>query len=235
MYIIDTIESVLHQTYQQWEMIIINDYSTDKTLEIARKYSLQDNRIKLINLPNNSGVAKARSSGLQAAHGRFIAFLDGDDYWLPTKLQNQVKFMQEKGAAFSYAQYRQFIDDVNNIGKLIDVYDEVKYKDLLKGNVIGCLTVMLDRQYIDEIVMPKEHHEDYITWLGILKRGYIAHGLKEDVARYRKNQGSLSGNKVRSALWTWHVYRNVEKISLIESIYYFTCYIIQGIKKHNSV
>lgn len=234
-YLKETIESVLQQTYPHWEMIIINDCSEDSTNEIAGAYARQDDRIKLINFPKNSGVAKARNIGVQSASGRYIAFLDSDDLWLPMKLETQVQFMQTKGAAFSYAQYRQFIGDVHNTGKLIDVHNEIKYKDLLKGNIIGCLTVIIDRNYIEEIIMPKERHEDYITWLKILKHGVTAHGLKEDVARYRKLRASLSGNKAKSALWTWRVYRDIEKLSLVRSFYYFSCYMIRGIKKHASV
>lgn len=231
-YISNTITSVINQTYSCWEMIIINDFSTDETKKIISTYAMQDIRIKLVNLKCNSGVAEARNVGILLAKGRYIAFLDSDDLWLPTKLQKQLSFMQEKKAAFSYAQYRQFVENVNKPSDLIDVCEEISYDDLLKGNIIGCLTVMIDREYIHQIVMPNQRHEDYITWLSILKQGFVAHGLKEDVARYRKTDGSLSGNKKRSALWTWKIYRNHERLSLIKSLYCFSCYIKKNIIKH---
>ena len=230
--IAETIESVLGQSYDCWEMIIVDDCSTDATVAVVQKYQEQDSRIRLIQLEKNQGVANARNIGMQRAQGRYLAFLDSDDIWLKDKLTEQILFMKENDIAFSYTQYRQFRENVENCKKLIDIIEVVNYKELLKRNIIGCLTVVLDREKIPVFHMPKERHEDYIVWLSILKQGYKAYGLKQDLARYRISNASVSGDKQKSALWTWNIYRNIEKLSLIKSLYYFSYYFIYALKKH---
>lgn len=231
-YIASSIESVLSQTYALWELIVIDDCSSDKSLNIVKVYAKKHKKIKLLCLKKNQGVAQARNEGIKMACGRYIAFLDSDDVWLPKKLEHQIEFMYKKQAAISYTQYRQFTNNIDSCGKLIDVNEKINYQNLLKGNIIGCLTVMIDRNFVTEIHMPSERHEDYITWLNILKKNVYAYGLKQDLARYRKSLNSLSGNKFKSLLWTWNIYRRVENISLLKSIWYFSHYIINGIKKH---
>lgn len=228
----ESIESVLLQTYKDWELIIIDDCSEDDSKEIVNSYMRLDSRIKLISFSQNMGVAEARNIGIKTAKGRYIAFLDSDDFWLPTKLARQICFMKETKAEFSYTQYRQFINCVGESGILIDVDEKVTYKSLLKGNIIGCLTVIIDRYYIHTIEMPKERHEDYISWLNILKQGFCAYGIKEDLARYRKSPKSLSNNKFKSLIWTWQVYKKNQKLSLMESLYYLIYYVLKGIRKH---
>lgn len=231
-YIADSILSVLRQTYPYWELIVINDCSQDRTGKIIEQYMMQDHRIVLLNLEQNSGVAIARNEGIQKASGRYLAFLDSDDIWVPEKLQCQVSFMRERHISVSYTQYRQFDENVNEPGPLIDVEECIGYKDLLKGNIMGCLTVILDRDRISNIEMPSLRHEDYIAWLEILKQGFFAYGIKEDLARYRKSVHSLSGNKLKSILWTWRVYRDSQNLSIMESLYYLVHYIFKGIRKH---
>ena len=231
-YIHETIESVLYQTYTYWEMIIVDDYSSDDTVNIIKKYQEQDKRIHLIQLQQNQGVAFARNTGIKYSRGRYIAFLDSDDIWLYNKIERQLEFMKNNNVAFSYTQYRQFMKNPEQCGKIINVPKVVDYKSLLKGNVIGCLTVMIDRQVIPDFSMPKERHEDYITWLSILKQGHNAYGLNEDLARYRISANSISANKKRSALWTWNIYRNIENLSILESLYYFSHYLASAMIKH---
>jgi teichuronic acid biosynthesis glycosyltransferase TuaG len=231
-YISQTIESVLRQTYYLWELIIVDDYSTDNTTEIIRQFQQKDHRIKLIELESNGGVANARNVGIQNAKGRYLAFLDSDDIWLEQKLERQLTFMKSKDIAFSFTQYRQFVSDFEHCRKLNKIPKKLDFKGLLKGNVIACLTVIIDHQQITDISMTKVGHEDYILWLSILKRGFNAFGLNEDLARYRISNTSISGNKKRSSLWTWRIYRNTECLSLIRSIYYFGFYAIRGVLKH---
>ncbi|MBU2699044.1 glycosyltransferase involved in cell wall biosynthesis [Sporomusaceae bacterium BoRhaA] len=227
-----TIESVLRQTYIKWEMIIVDDCSDDYTIDVVRTYERLDDRIKLIRLDKNQGVANARNIGMKCSKGRYIAFLDSDDIWLEKKLECQLAFMKERNIGFSFTQYCQFVDDVKKSKQIIHVPDRVQYRDLLKGNVIGCLTVIIDRQKIPPFNMRKEYHEDYIAWLEILKQGFAAYGYNEDLARYRISSSSVSSNKKKSASWTWNIYRNIEKLSIIESIYYFLWYVLRGISKH---
>lgn len=231
-YIAETIHSVLNQTYSQWEMIIVDDASTDNTVKILESYIMKDDRIKVISLKGNQGVANARNVGMRNARGRYLAFLDSDDIWNENKLERQLQFMQFNDIAFSFSQYHQFVDEVSNLKKFVNAPKVIGYKDLLKGNCIGCLTVILDRAKIPKFVMTKDRHEDYIAWLGILKQGFYAYGLQEDLARYRVSSCSLSGNKIKSALWTWKIYRRIEKKSIITSIYYFICYIMNALRKH---
>ena len=231
-YIGQTIESVLNQTYKEWEMLIVDDCSNDNSPNIVKEYVQRDNRIRYIKIKENKGVSNARNIGLQQARGRFIAFLDSDDKWNYSKLENQVQFMIEKECTITFTSYELIDEDSNTIGKEIKVPREVRYNDLLKGNTLGCLTVMIDKSKIEfDIEMSDARHEDYILWLSILKKGHIAYGIDKVLAQYRKSSTSLSGNKVKSAIWTWNVYRNIEKISLYKSMYYFINYIINGIKK----
>ena len=140
--------------------------------------------------------------------------------------------MIEKNCTITFTSYELIDEDSNKLGKEIKVPSEVRYNDLLKGNILGCLTVIIDKSKIDfDIEMSSARHEDYILWLSILKKGHIAYGIDKILAKYRKSSTSLSGNKVKSAIWTWNVYRNIENLSLYKSIYYFINYIINGIKK----
>ena len=232
-YITETIESVLVQTYSKWEMLIVNDCSKDNTAEIVQSYAAKDNRIKLINLKQNSGAAVARNTAIQNAQGRYMAFLDSDDLWKKEKLQKQLNFMQQNGYAFTFTAYGHFKDRKENIQNLVKVPKSLNYKQALKGNKIGCLTVMLDRMQVQNINFSKQKHEDYILWLNILKQGVTAYGLNESFALYRTgNSKSISSNKLQSALWTWNVYRNNQKMSIFKSLYYMIFYLICGLKKH---
>lgn len=229
-YIDASIESVEAQTYSEWELIVIDDFSTDDTLQHIDKY--HDNRIKVLRQDHNLGVARSRNNGIEVAKGRYIAFLDSDDIWLPYKLEHQLIFMQENDIGFSYTQYRQFTDNPESTGKLVNVRPSVDYRGLLKGNDIGCLTVMLDRKKYPSIHMPACRHEDYATWLNLLREGGRAYSLKEDLARYRKSNHSLTSNKLRSLLWTWSLYRDNQHISLLKTTYYMGFYMTKGIRKH---
>ena len=226
----ESIESVQAQTYEKWELIIIDDCSTDDTQKVIEGYP--DQRICYYCLPQNCGVAQARNRGISMASGRYIAFLDSDDLWMPEKLTHQIAFMRQNNCGFTYTEYRQFVNTAANVNRLIKVNDSVDYQELLKGNDIGCLTVMLDRRVFPKVEMPLSRHEDYITWLNLLKSGQKAYGLHEDLARYRKSDKSLSSNKWQSIKWTWDVYRKSQNLSCCETIKNMCYYIVKGIRKH---
>lgn len=233
-YIAETIESVIAQTYTNWEMLIVNDCSKDNTAEIIQSYAAKDKRIKLINLKQNCGVEAARNTAIQNAKGRYIAFLDSDDLWKKEKLQKQIEFMQKNGYAFTFTSYEHFKESKENIQNHVQIPKSLNYNQALKGNQIGCLTVMLDRKQISNIHFTTQKHEDYILWLNILKQGITAYGIQESLALYRTgNSKSISGNKVQSALWTWKVYRDNQKLSVVKSMYYFWLYVLNGVKKHS--
>ena len=233
-YIKDTIESVIAQTYTNWEIIIVDDASKDNTVNIIKNYQLKDRRIKLISLEKNQGVANARNTAIKNAKGQYVAFLDADDVWEKEKLVVQIKFMQDNNVTFSYHAYKLF-DLSNQKQKEIFVPKSLNYKELLKGNTTGsCLTVCLDRKIVNHIYFPKEKHEDYICWLNILKQYDItAFGINKVLGTYRIGKKSISSNKLKSAVWNWNVYRKSQKLSMIESLYYMYFYIINGLKKYS--
>ncbi|GAA0866135.1 glycosyltransferase family 2 protein [Paraclostridium tenue] len=231
-FIRETIVSVLNQTYNNWEMIFIDDCSNDSSESIIKEYLNKDNRFKYIKLKKNSGVANARNIGIREAKGRFIAFLDSDDIWHKNKLETQVNYMINNNVSFCFSAY-EVIDENSKIinQKIIPSKKIISYKDILKQNVIGCLTVVIDRNSITDLEMPKIRHEDFATWIKILKSGQKAYCIDEVLASYRKTQKSLSGNKIKSALWTWDIYRKYEKISVPKSLFYFSNYAIKSLLK----
>lgn len=224
----DAVESVLRQTYPDWELVIIDDASRDGTLALAHQLAASDPRFRILPLQQNVGVAEARNRGIEAATGQYLAFLDSDDLWLPHKLQVQIDFMRSTGAAFSFSRYTRIGVD-GTLGKPIRIPRKVSYEQLLRGNSIGCLTVAIDRNQIPDVSMPQIKHEDYVTWLRILKRGHIAWGIPEDLARYRVASASVSSDKRRSAGWTWNIYRRVEGLSLLKSAWCFLHYTARAI------
>lgn len=228
-----TIESVLMQSYENWEMIICDDCSTDGTVTIVEEYMKKDSRLKLIKLKENSGAAVTRNTAINEAKGRFIAFLDSDDMWLPQKLEKQVEFMLKKDIAFSFTAYEVINDDGSSTSKVVSVPKEVDYHYLLKNTIIGCLTVMLDREKLGIIQMPTYRtRQDFALWLSILKKGYKAYGLKECLAKYRKTAGSISRNKVKAAKQNWIIYREHEKLNLFYALWCFINYAWNGYRKN---
>lgn len=227
-YISDTIDSVLSQTYTNWEMIIADDCSSDNSAEIIKKYT--DNRIKYFKLETNSGAAIARNKALEKARGNYIAFLDSDDIWKPEKLEKQLRFMMEKDIGFSFTGY-EILGDKNN--KIIKVPDTLNYDQFMKNTIIGTLTVMLSRKHVGDVrfvdVM-KDH--DSMTWAKLLREGNIAYGLNESLAYYRKVKGSISNNKIKAAKNHWNNCRKIERLSIPKCMYYFFFYVLNAIKKH---
>lgn len=232
-FIKETIESVIRQTYTNWEMIIVDDFSSDKCSEIVKSFTEKDKRIKYIRNEFNKGIAESRNIAISNSSGRFIAFLDSDDIWNKDKLEIQINTMIEKNLAMSFTAYELIDGDSKEINKVI--YNKksiISYNHQLKGNCIGCLTVMLDRSKINfDISFKNVKHEDYVLWLDILKNGYVAYYIDMNLAKYRKLNKSASSNKLKSALWTWNIYRKIEKLSIYESIFYFIHYSYKSIKK----
>ncbi len=227
----ETVQSVLHQTYGEWELLIVDDGSTDESAELIRQLAHEDQRIRPVFLQRNGGVAAARNAGLDRARGRLVAFLDADDIWEPDKLEQQVSHMGITGAAFAFTAYGLMDREGNRSGRMVRAREQIRYTELLKGNQIGCSTVMLDLARLGPVRMPEGHHEDYLLWLQILKDGWIAHGLSRPLTVYRKDARSLSGNKWRAARWTWEVYRVHQRLSLPQSLWFFAHYAIRGVLK----
>jgi glycosyltransferase involved in cell wall biosynthesis len=226
----DSIRSVVAQSFSQWELLVVDDASTDQTFAIASDFAKIDCRIRVVRLEENRGVANARNVGIRLARGQFLAFLDSDDLWLPHKLEIQISYMRQKGVAFSFSSYRRLAPD-GRLGSELRVPVAVTYKQLLKGNVIGCLTAVIDRMQIAVVNMEECGHEDYVAWLSILRKGHVAHGIQADLARYRLSSSSVSGNKRHSALWTWKIYTKVEKLSLPFASWCFVSYCWKSVMK----
>ena len=229
-FIMEVIESVQNQTYENWEMIIVDDLSLDKSVYIIKKYMEIDSRIKLIELNKNSGPVIARNRAIKEAKGRYIAFLDSDDFWHKNKLAQQLEFMKEKDVAFSYTGYYTVDEDTSESIGLMEVVNVVDYHTLLKQNIIGCLTVIYDSKKLGKIYMPNiAKRQDFALWLEILKKVPFAYGLNEPLAYYRIRTISVSSNKFKASLYNWKLYRDIEKLSLHKAIYYFAWYTYNSI------
>lgn len=226
-HISDTIISVLNQTYQNWELLLVDDCSTDSTMSIINNFEKLDARIKGFKLSKNSGAAVTRNKAIKEANGRFIAFLDSDDIWLPHKLEHQIEFMLVNTYNFTHTAY-EFIDKFGNISaKTIRPAAVLSYNDMLYSNKIGCLTAIYDQSQLGKIYMPLlRKRQDYGLWLKILKAGEKAYGLPEVLSQYRKTEGSISSNKINLIRWNWKLLREVERMSLMKSTYYLICNIV---------
>lgn len=229
-YISEAIESVLVQDVSL-ELIIIDDHSNDGTKEQVRSFC-RDKRIRYICNEKNKGVAFSRNKGMELAKGKYIAFLDADDYWTPDKLKHQVDLMEEKQAVIS-STGRELMDEHGNLtGKFIRIKEEVSYKELLKGNVLNTSGVMVLTSVARKYPMGHDHlHEDYIMWLSILRDYGNAYGINEPMLKYRVIQGTKSYNKLKSARMTFGVYRHMG-LNLWQSCYYFCFYAIRGVLKY---
>ena len=232
-FITDTYKSIRNQTITNWEWIVTDDNSSDNTRNILQSFSKEDSRIKLILNRKNLGAGPSRNRSIANSNGQFLAFLDSDDLWSPSKLEKQSLFMLHHNAGISITCENVISEDGSPTGRVIDLYapEIVNYFDLLsKRATFGCSSVMIDRSIIDsEIKMPSlRTGQDYVTWLRILKIGHNAVLLREPLTSYRIVPNSISRNKLKKAIRQWKIYRSVERICLISSIYYFVNYAIRA-------
>ena len=232
-YLEDTIKSVLCQTYTNFELILVNDCSTDTSLEIIKKYIVLDKRIKLINLASNGGPALARNNGIKKCNGRYVCFIDSDDLWVKDKLEKQIKFINDYKCAFSYTGYE--FTNSNGIpnGKKVFVPKKINYKQALKNTTIFTSTVMIDLTLLkkEDIYMPNVKSEDTACWWKILKKVTYAYGLNEILSYYRRDRKTLSSNKLEAIKRIWHLYREQEKLDIFLSVYCFLGYAFNAVKR----
>jgi glycosyltransferase involved in cell wall biosynthesis len=231
-FIEETILSVLAQSYEEWEMIIVDDVSTDGSDKIVEEYAKKDSRIKFIRLARNSGASKARNRAIEEATGRYIAFLDSDDTWNPNKLEKQVEFLQKNNLALTYSAYDTMDENSSYVNRR-SVKESITYADMLKSNHIGNLTGVYDVKFFGKVYMKEIGHEDYVLWLTLLKKVKEAKGINEPLANYRILSNSLSSNKLKVLKWQWYIYREVEKLNIFQSSYYFIWYIFYALKKRS--
>lgn len=229
------IESVLAQSYRDFELLVINDCSKDSTESIIEEYAAKDKRVKMISNPYNIGVSNARLKGLKAATGTWIAVLDSDDAWNPKKLEKQMALQKKTGALLLYTGSSFMDDEGNPINWVMNVPEKVTYRTLLKQNILSnssslCRKDLFSRYY----VVGDGMHEDFALWLNILKNGVTAYGVNEPLLMYRISRNSKTGNKLKAAKMNWNTYRYVG-LGLCEACCYMVVYTVNGILKYKNL
>lgn len=227
-----SIESVLKQTFQEWELLIVDDCSTDDSAVVIEDFVRKDTRIRHFRTETSSGSpALPRNIGIEHAQGRYIAFLDSDDIWLPTKLENQLRLFAGVDVAIVYSDYEKISEEGVRANRIVRAPAAVDYKRLLHGNVIGGLTGIYDTDKVGKVYQSTHSHEDYIMWLSILKRGYKAVNTQTVEALHRVRRHSVSSNKLKALRWQWDIYMRVEKLGFLQSVYCFLHYAYKAFVK----
>jgi teichuronic acid biosynthesis glycosyltransferase TuaG len=230
-FLVNTIESIRNQSYQNWELLITDDCSSDGTINIIEHYIKIDSRIKLFNLKFNSGSGIARNKSIENAKGRYIAFCDSDDIWYSNKLREQVSFLDNNNLSFTYSGY-DIIDEENNIISSFIPKSELTYFDLLQSNQIGCLTALYDTKKLGKLYMSEiRNRQDWVLWLNIFKRIKKTKGLERTLGSYRIRKNSISRNKLKMIKFHWKVYYNELGYSASKSLYLLFQYLWFYFKK----
>ena len=234
-YIVETMDCVRGQTFEHWELLLVEDCSTDHTVEIIENDLQQkpDDRIRLLRQPHNMGAARARNRALFEARGRYIAYLDADDLWVPDKLERELAFMKGKEAAFVFTGYEFADEQGNGTGKVVRVPETLTYEQALKNTTIFTTTVMFDTNRIEKklLEMPIMKSEDTALWWKILRNGYVAYGLDENLVKYRRVGKSLSSNKIEALRRIWNLYRKAEGMSVINSAWHFCFWAVRAVRR----
>ena len=233
-YIKDSIKSVMCQSYTNWELILINDQSSDSSLRIVREFAEQDSRLVLIDLEKNAGPANARNVGLKASNGQYVAFLDSDDKWMADKLKIQMILLKEEGQQLSYSGY-YIIDHLSNRVKKYMPPASLDFNELLKSNFIGNLTGILERELALSIGFENEGHEDYIFWLKALTQVGRVKGVQQYLGEYRQSGDGISHNKFRTLQWQWKIYRKYANQSFWKSLMLMFFYTYYGLTKYKTI
>lgn len=232
-YIACTLDSILRQSYKDVEIVLVDDCSTDNSAEIIKKYVSVHLNVVYLKLEKNQGAAVARNTALNAAKGRYVAFLDSDDMWCEGKLEKQLAFMEERDAAFSCTAMDVIDAYGNPLGSVRQVREMIDYDFLLHNTMIATSTVIVDRNKIGNFHMPlRRGGQDYATWLMLMRDGIICHGLNEVLSRYRVLSDSLSSNKWKSIRQVWQIQTQDEGIPKLEAIINVCCFIANAFVKH---
>ena len=234
-YIAETIKSVQNQTYSNWEMIIVDDCSSDNTEELIKEIQLTDSRIHFFKLDQNSGSGIARNKGIEYASGNYMTFIDSDDIWFSDFIKNSIEAIQTSKTPFVFSSYRRSNDNLEFVYSDFIVPQKVTYKDILKSNSISCLTAFLDIKILGKKYMPKiRKRQDMGLWLQYLKEIPYAYGIQDPQAIYRIRENSLSRNKSNLLKYQWEFYRDVEKLNIFQSLYYMLHWMYRGFIKYRN-
>ena len=231
-YIGSTIESALNQTYKKLTLVIVDDCSTDNSKNIIDEYIKHTNNIVYHLNSNNTGAAVARNKALEIAEGRYVAFLDSDDLWLPEKIQRQLALMSNNNVGFCYTAYEMIDDEGRLMKEKIKILEKTEYKHLLKRTMISTPTVLLDRQLIGNVEMPlRRTGQDYAYWLLLLRKNGVAYGIDEALVQVRRRNNSLSKNKIQNVRDVWSIQTKFENIPLLKATYNTICYVLNSFFK----
>jgi teichuronic acid biosynthesis glycosyltransferase TuaG len=231
-FIDEAIRSALAQTYGDLELIIVDDCSTDDSRDIITAHAHDDPRVRSFHHADRFGPAAARNRAIAEARGRYIAFLDSDDMWEPSKLARQIPLHESTDCVLSYTSYQGIDETGKALGAPVPVPPRILYDDLLKTCAISCATAIYDTRKVGKVYMPSIlRRQDYALWLRLLRGGRVAHGCPDCLARYRFYRGSLSSNKLVAARYHWRVLRTLEHQSLLPAAYYFVHYAMKGTAK----
>ena len=233
-YLRDCIESIINQTYTDWEMLLVDDCSPDNSAKIIKKYAKDDNRIKYFKLDKNSGAAIARNKALEESSGRFIAYLDADDLWKSEKLEKQVEFMLKNNYPFTCTDYEKIDESGKSLNKIVKIPKKVNYNLFLRNTIIQTVGVMVDTKLTGKelLKMPNiRRRQDAATWCQLLKNGFDCYEVPENLSYYRVVKNSLSSNKFKAVKTNWYWYRKIEKLPLWKTCYCFIGYAFNAVKK----
>ena len=220
-FIAKTMDSVLAQTYTDWEMIIVDDCSTDDTKAVVERYQKKDSRFRYHCLERNSGAAVARTKAMELAKGEYMAFLDSDDLWKPEKLERQLRFMQDNGYAFTCTAYEQLSEDGTPLGRVIRTVPKTDYNRLLLDCPVGNSTVMYSVAKMGKFQVPDiRKRNDDALWLQMLKKEQYIYGMDDVLMGYRLRSNSISANKLKVIKYHWKLYRDIEHLSIPRSLFH---------------
>lgn len=234
-YVVEAVNSVLAQTYQNWELLVLDDGSKDNTLQMINEFRNKDSRIRPLQNEKNMGVSATRNRGIELASGDWIAFLDSDDMWEPSKLEKQLEIAEKKAAEFLFTGSSYINEEGEPYKGIFEVPEIVTYKRVRNQNVVSCSSVLVKKKYFENIKMEKdEMHEDYAVWLRILKLGVTAYGVNEPLLIYRISRNSKSGNKMKTIKMTYKVFRFIG-INPIWSVYFMMRHVIASVGKYKRI
>lgn len=230
-----SINSVLNQAYPAVELLVVDDYSQDRTVKLVENIMARDNRVRLIYNKENSGVSYTRKHGLEEAKGAWIAILDSDDIWAPEKLEKQIILQKKMNADLLFTGSAFMDSDGQPIDWYLHAPSEVTYRHLLKQNVLSNSSSLVRKElYEKHYAVGDGMHEDFAVWLGILKEGKKAYGVDEPLLTYRIAKSLKSGNKIKAAKMNWNTYRYIG-LNPLSAFYYECWYVVKGLMKYKNL